>query len=106
MIAEQIHNEINEKLKAQAYSLGWTTDQYRENKEKYRLESSKLKNKFKFDLKNYMFAILGKGVSDEQFEAVFSFAWESGHSSGFNEVWLDYCEVVGLLAKFVKGNTI
>ena len=106
MIAEQLRQEINEKLKSQSYTLGWTVDQYRENKEKYKIESSKLKDKFRTDLKNYLFAVLGKGVTDEQFEAVFSYAWELGHSSGFYEVWLHYFEVVELLAKFNKGRTL
>lgn len=106
MIAEQMQQEINVKLKNNAYNLGWTVEQYKANRDKYNAENQKLKDKFKHDLKNYMYAVLGKGVSDEQIEAVFSYCWDLGHSSGFSEVWLHYYDIVELLSKFITGRKI
>lgn len=61
-------------------------------REMYLSEERKLFNQFKQDLFDYC------GVSDNpKRELLFSKAWESGHSSGYNEVAIIFDDMVELI---------
>lgn len=99
MISEQIVEEMQTKLANSHYDVHWTTADYKSNREKWRQEVEAAKQRFKSDLFVYLKSMLGE-VTKEQFESVFNYAWELGHSSGYNEVWLCFNEVAELISKF------
>jgi len=65
---------------------------FAKDKKAYREETSNLKRKFREDLAEEF------GVTDHpKEEQLFNIAWENGHSSGYNEVWGEYSDLVELI---------
>ncbi len=51
--------------------------------------------------KKYMEDRLGN-ITDDQFDAVYNYAWDAGHSSGFHEVAQILDDLCDIVEKFVK----
>jgi len=105
MISESITKEIQDKLRNHYYSIGFENVGIEKREEK----AAAVKERFRKDLFIYMQTVLGNDVTQEQFESVFSYAWEIGHSSGFKnlyEVWFCYVKVIELITKFAGRTRI
>lgn len=55
---------------------------------------------FQVMCKKYMENRLGD-ISDDQFDVVYNYAWDAGHSSGFHEVATIVDDLCDILEKFV-----
>jgi hypothetical protein len=67
-------------------------ERYRKSMQEYRQEESRIYGEFEAD------CAAEEGLLDHpKRSALFSKAWEAGHSSGYNEVWLNYTDMAELL---------
>jgi hypothetical protein len=105
MISERIIEEMQAKLANGTYEIRWSNEEYKKNREKYKHETEAARQRFKSDLFVYLKSTLGE-VNQEQFESVFAYAWEAGHSAGYSEVWLHFVEIVELISKFTGRTKI
>ena len=73
----------------------------REMKKAQRVDRCRLRVVFANDLKEYCETVLGKKLSRKQFEAIYNYAWEEGHSSGYEEVLIYADGILEIVINFV-----
>jgi hypothetical protein len=71
-------------------------------KKAYRKDDGRLYNEFRDDCRAYIEYELGKKINDEQFAAVFTRAWDDGHSAGYLEVVFNLEGLMDIVKAFVK----
>jgi len=77
-------------------------EEYQKMKKAYRKDDWRLYNEFKDDCRAYIEDELGKKITNEQFTAVFTRAWDEGHSSGYHEVVIYLDELMDIVKAFVR----
>ncbi len=71
-------------------------------KRAYGENTRRLQILFESDMRKYLESEIGKPLTDAQFNAVFSKAWEDGHSSGYSEVLTCANNLIDLIKVFIK----
>jgi hypothetical protein len=64
--------------------------------EAYQKDENRLRGIFMTDLRDFVEGVVGKKLTDEQFGAISSKAWEDGHASGYHEILLIALELADL----------
>jgi hypothetical protein len=80
-----------------AYELSLKNDA----KKAYRDDNQRLYRAFGKDMKQYFEHELGKPLTDKQFSAIYSYAWEEGHSAGYHEVLLYASNLIDIVKEFI-----
>jgi hypothetical protein len=65
-------------------------------KNAYRTDENRLEALFRADLREYLEVTIGKKLTEKQWGAIFSKAWEDGHSAGYHEVLQEADEIADL----------
>ena len=108
------YEKLRAKIEAKAYDTklpypsygmigsSMTREQHREVADAWRKDRSRLRKVFAKDLKKYCETELGKKLNDEQLNSIYSYAWENGHSSGYEEVLIYADRILDVVRNFVK----
>lgn len=54
--------------------------------------------------RHYLESVVGK-VSQDQFEVMFNYAWQEGHSNGYSEVAMIFDDILDIVEKFTNVKT-
>lgn len=77
-------------------------DKDRTMKTAYHEDEYRLQKIFKSDVRNMIETELGKKLNDDQFNAIWTKAYEDGHASGYNEVLIQASDLIELIRVFIK----
>ena len=75
----------------------------RDAKESYRKDNDRLEKVFRSDLMEYVNEILDTKLTERQFTAIYSVAYEKGHSNGYSEILSETMDLVQVIKDFISG---
>lgn len=75
--------------------------QDRDAKESYRKDNDRLEKTFRSDLKEYVDGVLDTKLTAKQFTAIYSTAYEKGHSCGYSEILSETMDLIDVISNFI-----
>ena len=72
-----------------------------EAKKACREDENRLRGEFEKDLRSYAEYELSKTLTDKQWGAISHYAWEEGHSNGYNEVLIYADNLLDIIREFI-----
>jgi hypothetical protein len=70
--------------------------------EMWRLDKERLRQMFEDDCRSYTETRLEQTITSDQFQSLFRYVWEEGHSSGYSEVLIVLDNMLDVIEEFIE----